>query len=83
MLAVARPLPGTRNDCTAYAARVNPATEAATVIADGGYRDTGLLAHRGQLGQAALPTWQEEHPASHRRVRAQAKHILASLKDLR
>ena len=82
VLAVGRPLPGNRNDCTAYAtSRVNQATGTATVIADGGYRGTGLLIpHRRQPGQAELPAWQEEHNASHRRVRARVEHVLARMK---
>lgn len=82
MLAVGRPLPGNRTDCTTSAAAgVHQATGAATVTADGGYRGTGLLiAHRRQLGQAALPAGQEEHHACHRRVRARVEHVLAQRK---
>ncbi len=82
MLAVGTPLPGNRNDCTADAdSGVDQATETATVIADGGYRGTGLLTpHRRQLEQHELLTWQEEHNASHRRVRARVEHVLARMK---
>ncbi|GAB2744508.1 hypothetical protein GCM10027072_45560 [Streptomyces bullii] len=46
----------------------------ATVIADGGYRGTGLLIpHRRERGQTELPAWKEEHNASHRKVRAFAR----------
>lgn len=42
-----------------------------TVIADGGYRGTGLvIPHRRAPGQAELPAWKEEHNRSHRKVRA-------------
>jgi hypothetical protein len=34
----------------------------ATVIADGGYRDTGLvIPHRRERDQPQLPAWKEEH----------------------
>lgn len=51
------------------------------MLAEGGYRGTGLLiSHRRQPGQAELPAWQEEHHASYRRVRARVKHVLARMK---
>lgn len=46
----------------------------ATVIADGGYRGTGLLIpHRRERGQTELPAWKEERNASHRKVRARVE----------
>lgn len=82
MLAVGEPQPGNRNDCTAYAASgVDGAAGQATVIADGGYRGTGvLIPHRRKPGQTRLPDWQEQHNASHRRVRARVEHVLARMK---
>lgn len=45
------------------------------VIADGGYRGTGLvIPHRRERGQAELPAWKEEHNASHRKIRARVEH---------
>jgi hypothetical protein len=42
-----------------------------SVIADAGYRATGLIIpHRREAGQAELPAWKEERNASHRKVRA-------------
>ncbi len=39
-----------------------------TVIADGGYRSTGLaIPHRREHGQSELPAWKEEQNTSHRR----------------
>ncbi len=41
-----------------------------TVIADGGYRGTGLIIpHRRERGQRDLPAWKEEHNRSHKQVR--------------
>ncbi|WP_427921590.1 transposase family protein [Streptomyces sp. cg40] len=52
-----------------------------TVIADGGYRGTGLvIPHRREPGQAELPDWKEEHNASHRKVRARVEHAFARMK---
>lgn len=45
-----------------------------TVIADGGYRGTGLvIPHRRERGQAELTAWKEEHNTSHRKVRARVE----------
>ena len=53
----------------------------ATVIADGGYRGTGLtIPHRREPGQTELPPWKEEHSASHRKVRARVEHAFARMK---
>lgn len=51
------------------------------MIADGGYRGTGLvIPHRREPGQAELPAWKEEHNASHRKVRARVEHTFARMK---
>jgi hypothetical protein len=51
------------------------------VIADGGYRGTGLvIPHRRERGQAELPAWKEEHNRSHRKVRARVEHAFARMK---
>ncbi len=51
------------------------------MIADGGYRGTGLvIAHRREKDQAELPAWKEEHNASHRKVRAHVGHTFALMK---
>lgn len=53
-----------------------------TVIADGGYRGTGLLIpHRRQPGKDELPAWKEESNASHRQVRARVEHVFAHMKN--
>ena len=77
VVAVGRPLPGDRNDCTAWELSGAKATVGkAVVIADGGYRGTGLvIPHRRERGQEALPSWKEEHNASHRKVRARVEHL--------
>ncbi|MGK5643141.1 transposase, partial [Streptomyces sp. URMC 126] len=83
VLAVGRPLPGNRNDCTAFAeSGVKDACGNATVIADGGYQGTGvLMPHRRRPGQERLPDWKEQHNASHRQVRARVEHAFARMKN--
>ena len=56
VVAVGRPLPGNRNDCTAWELSGTKGTVGrTTVIADGGYRGTGLLIpHRREPGQTEL-----------------------------
>lgn len=51
------------------------------VIADGGYRGTGLLIpHCRERGQTQLPAWKEEHNTSHRKLRARVEHVFARMK---
>ncbi|GGV54138.1 hypothetical protein GCM10010293_67890 [Streptomyces griseoflavus] len=82
VVAGCRPLPGNRNDCTAWEEAGAKDTAGRTaVIADGGYRGTGLLIpHRRASGQAELPAWKEEHNRSHRKVRARVEHAFARTK---
>jgi IS5 family transposase len=72
VVVVGRPLPGNRNDCKAWElSGAKAAVGETTVIADGGYRGTGLvIPHRRERGQAELPAWKGEHNTSHRKVRA-------------
>ncbi|MFB8177355.1 transposase [Streptomyces sp. NPDC055966] len=81
-VAVGRPVPGNRNDCKAPAlSGTKAAVGRTTVIADGGYRGTGLvIPHRRERGQTELPAWKEEHNASHRKVRARIEHAFARMK---
>ncbi|MCD9592384.1 transposase [Streptomyces sp. 8ZJF_21] len=82
IVAVSRPVSGNRNDCKAW--ELSGAKDAVghmTVIADGGYRGTGLvIPHRRERGQAELPARKEEHNASHRKVRARVEHAFARMK---
>ncbi|KKD02299.1 transposase, partial [Streptomyces sp. WM6386] len=82
VVAVGRPLPGNRNDCKAWElSGAKDAVGKTTVIADGGYRGTGLvIPHRREPGQAELPDWKEEHNTSHRKVRARVEHAFARMK---
>ncbi|MFE1947289.1 transposase [Streptomyces massasporeus] len=82
VVAVGRPLPGNRNDCKAWElSGAKAAVGRTTVIADGGYRGTGLvIPHRCERDQAELPAWKEEHNASHRKVRARVEHAFARMK---
>ncbi|MET9520328.1 transposase [Streptomyces sp. NPDC002994] len=83
VVAVGRPVPGNRNDCKAWELSGAKAAVGNTiVIADGGYRGTGLvIPHRRERGQAELPAWKEEHNRSHRQVRARVEHTFARLKS--
>jgi hypothetical protein len=82
VVAVGRPLPGNRNDCKAWELSGAKATVGrTTVIADGGYRGTGLaIPHRREPGRAELPAWKEDHNASHRKVRARVEHAFTRMK---
>ena len=83
VVAVGRPLPGNRNDCKAWElSGAKDAVGKTMVIADGGYRGTGLvIPHRREKGQSELPDWKEEHNASHRKVRARVEHTFARMKS--
>lgn len=82
LVAVGRPLPGNRNDCKAWeVSGAKAAVGRTTVIADGGYRSTGLvIPHRREPGQSKLPDRKEEHNTSHRKVRARVEHAFARMK---
>ena len=83
VVAVGRPLPGNRNDCKAWElSGAKDAVGRTTVIADGGYRGTGLvIPHRRERGQAELPAWKEDHNTSHRKIRARVEHAFARMKS--
>ncbi|MFJ9909550.1 transposase [Streptomyces sp. NPDC101152] len=83
VVAVGQPVPGNRNDCRAWElSGAKAAVGNTTVIADGGYRGTGLvIPHRREPGQAELPAWKEEHNRSHRKVRARVEHTFARMKS--
>ncbi|WP_189719292.1 transposase, partial [Streptomyces chryseus] len=82
VVAVGRPLPGNRDDCKAWElSGAKAAVGRTTVIADGGYRGTGLvIPHRREPGQSELEAWKEEHNTSHRKVRARVEHAFARMK---
>ncbi|GAA2564133.1 hypothetical protein GCM10010398_61170 [Streptomyces fimbriatus] len=75
-------MPGNRNDCKAWApSGAKDAVGRTTVIADGGYRGTGLIIpHRCEHGQSELPTWKEEHTTSRRQARTRVEHAFARMK---
>ncbi len=84
VVAVGRPLPGNRNDCRAWEESGAKAAigTTPTVIADGGYRGTGLtIPHYRRRKDEELPAWQEDHNASHRKVRARVEHTFARMKS--
>ncbi|MER7985236.1 transposase [Streptomyces noursei] len=83
VVALGRPLPGNRNDCKAWElSGAKDAVGRTTVIADGGYRGTGLvIPHRRERGRAELLPWKEVHNASPpRKVRARVEHVFARMK---
>jgi hypothetical protein len=79
---IGRPLPGNRNDCKAWEeSGARTAVGNTTVIADGGYRGTGLvIPHRRERSQGDLPAWKEEHNRSHKQIRARVEHAFARMK---
>ncbi|MGX1090892.1 hypothetical protein RKD47_001573 [Streptomyces albogriseolus] len=81
-VAVGRPLPGNRNDRTAWdLSGAKDAVGRTTVIADGGYRGTGLvIPHRREPGRTEFPAWKEDPTRSHRKVRARVEHAFARMK---
>jgi hypothetical protein len=82
VVVVGRPLPRNRNDCKAWElSGAKAAVGDTTVIADGGYRGTGLvIPHRRDPGQTELPAWKEERNRSHRKARARVEHTFARMK---
>jgi hypothetical protein len=79
VVAVGRPLPGNRNDCKAWGLSGAKDADGDTMVI--AYRGTGLvIPHRRERGQAELPSWKEEHNASHRKVRVRVEHAFARMK---
>ena len=83
VVAVGRPVPGNRNDCTAQLSDAMAANGKTTAIADGGYRGPSLvIPHRREQVQTELPARQEEHHASHSKTRARIKHAFPRMKTV-
>ncbi len=84
VVAIGKPMPGNRNDCRAGEESGTKTAVGATptVIADGGYRGTGLtIPHYRRHKDEDLPAWKADHNASHRRVRARIEHTFARTKS--
>ncbi|MFJ9718517.1 transposase [Streptomyces sp. NPDC101213] len=84
VVAVGKPLSGNRNVCRAWEESGAKAAVGTTptVIADGGYRGTGLtLPYYRRHKAEELPFWKEDHNASHRKVRARVEHAFARMKS--
>ncbi|GHG27347.1 hypothetical protein GCM10018777_48220 [Streptomyces albogriseolus] len=84
VVTVGKPLPGNRNDCRAWQESGAKAAVGTTptVIADSGYRGTGLtIPHYRRHKNEELPAWKEDHNASHRQVRARIEHTFARMKS--
>ncbi|MFI6475853.1 transposase [Streptomyces sp. NPDC050516] len=81
VVVIGRPLPGNRNDCTAWEESGAKAAVGTTMtIADGGYPGTGLvMPHRRRKGEE-LPDWKQAHNTSHKQVRARVEHVFARMK---
>ncbi|MGX1127894.1 hypothetical protein RKD49_000084 [Streptomyces glaucescens] len=79
---VGKPVPGNRNDCKAWElSGAKAAVGTTTVIADGGYRGTGLvIPPPPREGAERTTAWKEKHNASHRKVRARVEHVFALMK---
>lgn len=73
-----------RNDCKARElSGTKDAVGRTTVIADGGYRGTGLaIPHRRERGQAKRSDWKEDHNRSHRKVPRPCRACLRPHEDL-
>ncbi|MFC9955984.1 transposase [Streptomyces nigra] len=82
VVSVGRPVPGNRNDCKAWEmSGAKSSVGNTTVIADCGYRGTGLIIpHRREPGRTELPAWKTAHNTSHRKVRARVEHTFARMK---
>ncbi len=88
VVAVGEPLPGNRDDCRAWQESGAKTAVGAVpaLIADGGYRGTGLtIPHYRRNKDEELPAWKEawkeEHSASRRRFRARVEHTFARMKS--
>jgi hypothetical protein len=79
VLAVGTPLPGSRNDCRAFAeSGIARQLAGRPVMADGGYIGAGLIMpYQAVRDGRPLPGWQERRNAEHRRIRARVEHAFA------
>ncbi|WP_329170057.1 transposase [Streptomyces decoyicus] len=81
VVVVGRPLPGNRNDCTAWEeSGAKAAVGTTTTIADGGYPGTGLVMPHRHRQSEELPDWKQAHNKSHKQVRARVEHVFARMK---
>jgi hypothetical protein len=84
-VAVGDPLPGNRNDCTAYTdSGVDHQCTGAAVMADGGYQgnpDVIMPYRNPREGQPPLPQWKQDLNTVHRRIRARIEHCFAHMKS--
>ena len=82
---VGRPVPGNRNDCTAWTTSgVNRQCAGAAVMADGGYqgnREVIMPYRKRRPTDPDLPGWKQESNRMHRRVRARVEHAFAHMKS--
>ncbi|CAL9332978.1 hypothetical protein SUDANB176_00107 [Streptomyces sp. enrichment culture] len=68
--------------CSSWTARWSPVGTTPAVIADGGYRGTGLtIPHYRRHKDEELLAWKEQRNASHRRIRARVEHAFARMES--
>jgi DDE superfamily endonuclease/Helix-turn-helix of DDE superfamily endonuclease len=83
VIATGDPLPGNRNDCTAYRdSGIADQLDGRPVMADGGYQGNRevIMPYRKPADGSELPEWKHERNATHRKVRARVEHTLARMK---
>jgi len=84
-VAVGDPLPGNRNDCTAYTdSGVDQQCVGAAVMADGGYQGNPAVImpyRKPREGEPPLPQWKQDLNTVHRRIRARVEHCFAHMKS--
>jgi hypothetical protein len=82
VVAVGRPVAGSRHDSKAYAeSGADRAARDAPVIADGGYLGTGLLIPHRRPAGGELTDEQETDNKVHRKARARIEHVFSRMKN--
>jgi len=84
-VAVGEPLPGNRNDTTAYRdSGIAEQCQGAAAMADGGYQgnpDVIMPYRKPREGEPPLPAWKEQLNKVHKRIRARVEHAIAHMKS--
>ncbi|MGX8904687.1 transposase family protein [Streptomyces netropsis] len=81
VVAVGRPLPGSRHDARAYGeSGVDQAVKNAPLLGDGGYRGTAALIPHWPRPNRPLTPEQEAENTVHRRARARVEHAFSRMK---
>lgn len=83
VFAISEPQPGNRNDTAVYReSGMGQKLAGRAVMADGGYRGDPdvIMPYRKHDASQALPQWQQNLNATHRRTRARVEYVLAGMK---